>query len=91
MKLQRVSSLSNRQTSLHQMNYNISLLPKLWFNLIKSYEAIDLWQHHKERTKHSIAALNIAAKIAAIRTASATSATALAIGNATDVFNSSQE
>ncbi len=75
----------------NEMHYMFITETLIQFDQILRGCSIDLWQHHKEKTKNSTAALKITAKMAALRTANATSATALAINKATDLFNSSQE
>jgi len=60
------------------------------FDQILRCTTIDLWQQYEEKSKQSIAAFNITAKMAAIRTENATTSTAIAISKATETFNDAQ-
>jgi len=61
------------------------------FDQILRTTSIDIWHYKKEKIKQASAANIISAKMEALQTITATSATAAAIAKATEAFNGTQE
>jgi hypothetical protein len=61
------------------------------FDQILRFTTINLWQHHKEKEKHTTAALNLKSKMMALEFANASELTAMAIVKATEKIDNNQE